>query len=387
MTISTNGSPQTRSRVLILSQRNLCEVEVWRSNIREFEQIIAEIDSVDLLAPRPLKWFKRGERLAMRVGKHSRIVLNPGVARAKLDRDYELFATFCEKPSELLSVDAALGDWRRWCKTSVCWLNEFWVKDIPRFKSSVRVLSKFDYVFTPHSQSVEPIQKMIAGKCIFAPLAVDTVRFFPYATPVNRSIDVLSIGRRSVSVHQALLKMAREEKIFYVYDTIADLHTADLEQHRFLLTSLAKRSRYFTVGPAKFDSPQERGEQNEIGLRFFEGAAAGTIMIGERPRNENFQRAFPSAETVIELPDDPGAIESALHELDREADWQERQRRINVAQALRRHDWVYRWETILSSAGMPPLSQLRERKQNLMRLADMAERSTAQPLGGRGSAR
>src|SRR5437016_2306342 len=288
-----NGGPERRARVLMLSQRNIYELEVWRSAIREFEETIGEIDSVDLLAPRPLRWNKYRSRIASRVGRDSSILLNPGVPSTKLDRPYDLFIAFCEKTPELLNVHAAVERWRDWCRTSVCWLNELWMNRMPLHKSYIRVLSKFDHVLSPLSQSVEPINDVIAGKCSFVPFGVDAVRFFPYASTARRCIDVLSIGRRSAPAHQAFLKMAREGSLFYAYDTITDLHTHDLEEHRFLVASMAKRSRYFLVGPAKWDRPDERATQSEMGSRFFEGAAAGTIMIGERPRNEHFERLFP----------------------------------------------------------------------------------------------
>src|SRR5438128_10861490 len=156
-TVSLDGGPERRSRVLMFSQRNLCEVEIWRSVIRAFEGVIDEIDSVDILAPQPLNGYKYRSKIAWRVGRDSRMVLNPGVPRAKLDRCYDLFVAFCDKTTELFHVYAALKHWRDWCKTSVCWLNELWVSRLPLNKSYVKILSNFDYVLSPLSQSVEPI--------------------------------------------------------------------------------------------------------------------------------------------------------------------------------------------------------------------------------------
>jgi len=352
MTVSLDERPDSPSRVLLFSQRNIYEVEVWRSAIREFEEIVGEIDSVDVLAPHPLKWFTQRKRIALRVGRDSRIVLNPGVPRAKLDRRYDLFVAVCEKPSELLNVNAAMEHWKDSCKTSVCWLTELWVQLMPVFTSSLKVLSNFDYVFSSLSQSVEPINGVIRGRCFYMPFGVDTVLFFPFARPLKRLIDVLSIGRRSEREHQALLKMARDGEIFYIYDTLRDLHTHDLQEHRFLLASMAKRSRYFVVHPGKLDRADERGHQKEMGSRFFEGAAAGTIMIGERSGNEQFD---------------------VIREMDGQPDRQAHMRSTNVIQSLLRHDWVYRWEAVLRMAGLEPMPQLLKRKETLRRLARMVQ--------------
>jgi len=85
-------------RVLMFSQRNLYELEVWRSGLREFEELIRKLDVVDLLAPQRGRWFAQRKRLALRVGRDTEIVLNAGVPRIKLDRDYDLFFAIVEQP-------------------------------------------------------------------------------------------------------------------------------------------------------------------------------------------------------------------------------------------------------------------------------------------------
>jgi hypothetical protein len=355
-------------RVLLFSQRNLYEIEVWRAGIREFEDLIALSDSVDILAPPRGRWFQPRQRLALRLGKHSSAAVNAGVPEARLDRDYDLFFAVCEKPSELLNVNA-VDRWRERCRTSVCWLTELWVNDMPLYKSSLKVLDKFDYVFSQLSHSVAAIDKVIRGTCFYAPPAVDTLLFFPFAANATRCIDVYSLGRKFVPVHEALLRMARDNKLFYVHDTISDLHAYDLEQHRFLVASMAKRSRYFVVNAAKADSPHETGGQSEMGPRYVEGAAAGAILIGGVPETPEFTKQFPWPDAVVSLPSDPEHIEGLLGDLDEQPERQARIRRTNVAESLLRHDWVYRWETVLRIAGLEPLPALAKRKQRLSELA------------------
>lgn len=361
-----------RPRVLLFSQRNICEIEVWRAGGREFEDTICEVDSVEVLAPRRGRWFDQRMRFAQRVGKRSRILLNPGIPKIRLDGHYDLFFAICEKPSELLNIDA-VEDWKRHCTTSVCVMAEMWVKDIPTFKSALEVLAKFDYVMSYFAQSVEPLGQATGTTCLYMPPAVDVVRFSPYPNRPDRCIDVLSVGRRLPVVHRALLGMTRGNGMFYVYDTIKDLHTDDLDEHRSLMASLAKRSRYFVVNPAKCDTPEERGDQSEGGARYFEGTAAGAILIGESPKNGPFNEALGWPDAVVPLPHDPRAIEDVLGGLDRQPERQERIRRTNVVRALLRHDWVHRWETVLGTVKLEPMPELLKRKQRLARLARTVE--------------
>ena len=356
-------------RVLMFSQRNIREPEVWRCSFQEFERIVEEVDSVDILAPTPAKWFHQRKSHAMRIGKISRFPLNPGIPKQRIDRDYDLFVAVCEKPSELLNVNVVEGLKDR-CRTSVCWLTEFYDKEMPNLKSSLKVLSKFDHVLFMFDRN-EPFRKIIRGQGSYLPAGIDALLFCPYPDPPKRLIDVLSIGRRSEQTHRALLRMARENRIFYVYDTLTDRHSYNIEDHRFLMASMAKRSRYFIVNPGKIDAEEETGGQSEFGYRYFEGAAPGTVMIGDIPKNRQFGRIFGYPDAVLHLPFGSEKIGEIIEEMDRQPERQREIRRTNVVQCLLNHDWAYRWETILGLAGLTPRPELIERKR---RLKDLAER-------------
>src|SRR5574341_1678176 len=204
---TTDSGARTPARILLFSLRNMYEPEVWRSGSREFEAIIQETDEVDVLAPGRGRWFEQRNNNAMRVGKYSRLILNPGVRRVRLNKYYDLMFVICEKPSELLNVSVIEG-WKDYCKTSICWHTEFYQKDISRFKSSLEVLGKFDHTIFS-TAGIEEFRRLFRGKVSYAPPAIDTIRFCPYPTFPERSIDVLSIGRRSEETHRALLRMAR----------------------------------------------------------------------------------------------------------------------------------------------------------------------------------
>jgi hypothetical protein len=255
---------------------------------------------------------------------------------------------------------------------------EFYVKYIPTFKSCLEVLSQFDHVIFMFDAS-EPFKKIIRGQGCYLPAGIDALRFCPYPKPPKRSIDVLSIGRRSEETHQALLRMARAERIFYVYDTINDLHAHNLEQHRTLMANMAKRSRYFIVNPGKINVPEETGGQSEFGQRYFEGAAPGTIMIGERPKNKEFEKIFYWEDAVIDLPFGSDKIAAIIKELDKQPERQQTIRKNNIIHSLLYNDWTYRWEAVLKMAGLDPLPGLLKRKEKLKELADVVEEERVEP--------
>jgi hypothetical protein len=366
-----------QSRILLFSNKNLYDHLVWRCPFREFERILEDIDAVDVLAPKPGKWYPQGRRVAMKLGEYAPVPINPGVPETRIDREYDLFITVPERVSELLHMKSLKG-LRDKCKKTVCWLPEFYFKDIPVYKSCVEVLKQFDYVIFMFVAS-DPFLPFIKGHSQYLPAGIDCLNFCPYPNPPARVVDVLSIGRRAPATHKALMRMAREDNKFYVYDTINALKAHDLDEHRLMMANMAKRSRYFIVSPGKFDKPEETGGTSEFGYRYFEAGAAGTIMIGMRPyNNKEFDKIFTWPDAVLEVPFTSDEIVSVIREFDKEPERQAKARQTNITQCLLNHDWLYRWEAVLDMVGMQPLPKLQNRKRVLKELAATVEEDFAQ---------
>lgn len=371
---TANGAHMDRQpqkpRTLIFSQRNHSRNHPYRCVHFEFEDVIAQIDSVELLAPRVDPHNLR-HTIAKRIAYHTPLALNPGIQQIPTNAHYDLFLAICGDPTDLLRV-SALGNWRDNCKKTVCLIDELWATQMTSYHNFLRILDKFDVVMLYYSQSVEPLSKRLGRTCVFLPPSVDTIRFCPYPRPPKRVVDVYSIGRRSEITHRTLLRMAAEDGLFYLYDSIAADHVLDTTEHRALFANVAKRSRYFIVNPGLIDRPDIRGDQIEIGYRYFEAAASGAIMLGERPNNAEFERLFDWPDSLIHLPYNSADIDKIVNALDKEPEKQDRMRRMNVKQALTRHDCVYRWEAILKAVGLEPMPAMAQRKALLRNLAEVA---------------
>lgn len=337
--------------------------------------MICEVDETELLAPEPYFSFVVGKKVANQIARHISVAsLNPGIRRIRLNRNYDLFFTWCQFPNDLLTLNAVKG-WRQRCRTTVCLLSEVWACELHKWKGHLKILSQFDYVLLNCSASVQPIQNRIQRPCSYIAPGVDAIRFCPYPDPPARCIDVYSLGRKSQVTHQSLLRMAEQRQIFYIYDTIHKMDTFYPRQHRSLLTNIAKRSRYFVTNAGKINRPFETHGQSEIGSRFFEGAAAGTVMIGEHPNNETFKKHFDWPDAVIYVPYDMADIAKILADLDSQPERLEEIRRNNVVQSLLRHDWVYRWRAILDMVGLEPRPALLTREARLKNLAEEAKKT------------
>ncbi|MDT8303792.1 MAG: glycosyltransferase, partial [Sedimentisphaerales bacterium] len=367
---------QNEARICVFSQRHLQQL-LSASGDYEFEDLLCEFDDVDILTAQPSHGFKTIGRISNQLARRTSFAcLNPGVIKQRIDRDYDLFFAKFLLHRDLLSLNA-LKNWKERCRTSICWLAEVWVDDVTKWKGYAKILSQFDYVILNCFASVKPMQDLIKRPCLYVPPGIDAIKFCPYPYPPLRPVDVYSIGRKSKVTHRALLKMAEQNMIFYIYDTIIRKETDQPAEHRSLIANIAKRSRYFLVNPAKIDRQFETCGQNEIGFRYFEGAAAGTVMIGEHPETEVFREHFGWTDSVIHMPFDTPDVANILADLDSEPERIAEARKNNIVQSLLRHDWAYRWNTILNLAGLKPNTALTERLEYLTKLAEEIKSDSA----------
>jgi hypothetical protein len=147
------------------------------------------------------------------------------------------------------------------------------------------------------------------------------------------------------------------------------LEIANPKEHRLLLARLFQRSRYNITNYAKFDSKEETGGTQEIGYRFFEGAAAGTVMIGMPPAGEAFPQYFDWEDPIIKVDLLGTDVVEAIAQLDEQPERLERISRRNVANCLLKHDWSYRWRDMLATFDLKPSVGMAKRETYLKQLA------------------
>src|SRR5258705_13338084 len=159
------------------------------------------------------------------------------------------------------------------------------------------------------------------------------------------------MGRRPPETHKAVLRMADAGEWYYMYDAGTNYSVSSHAEHRRRLADMIKRSRFFLVNPASGADKVERTRgQQELGFRFFEGAAAGAVLIGDAPHNASFNEYFGWQDSVIPLPFDSGDVADVIAELEADPSRLGRISKTNVVNSLRRHDHVYRWGQVLSLA-------------------------------------
>jgi glycosyl transferase family 1 len=383
-----NDGP-SRPRILLVTLRRLNTHAAWCSNFA-FEDVIRSVDDVDLLELEPAPHFHLREHIARSIACRSpyRIFqgLNPGVKPVRLNRDYDVLVFVCMNVWDLLYLNA-VADWQTRCKVKLCYLTEFYVGQTPELQHLLQRLHDFDRIFSSCSGSVVALSEIVGKPCHHLPYAVDVLRFTPYPKPPARVIDVFSIGRRSEPVHQALRRLAASREFLYLYDTLPAslVQPSNPVEHREVLASAARVSRFFVTYPAKFGDGESHG-QSEVGARYFEGAAAGAVLLGHAPGVLAFRRDFPWPDAVVELKADGSDVADVLADLNRRPDELARLGARNALAALRWYDWAYRWRSILETASLAPRPALNERVRALDALIARAERMSVTPIGVRAPA-
>ncbi len=375
--------PGPGGSVLLLSMRRLANLVAFCLPY-ELEDVVAEMtgaDRVEVGDRAALELSRRAYKLVRFAtgSRHLARAAAPRPSTVRLEREYDLFFPVFNHSFELFALNT-IPDWRKRCRVAACFVSELWVNQLPGYL--LEMLAQFDHVFLGVSYPVEEVSRIAGRPCSYLPLAVDVPRFSPYPHPPPRAIDVCNLGRRSPVTHEALVRLARERRLACYYDTItasgADLkqrtfHVENPSEHRLLLATLLQRSRYFIANRARVNEPEFTKGRDEISSRFYEGAAAGTVMLGEPPRTEHFARQFDWPDAVIRLPFDSPDVGRVLAELDQDPRRLERIRRDNVRNAALRHDWVHRLFTVFETLGIPPTQEMLAREQQLRALAAQAE--------------
>lgn len=364
------------ARVLVVSQRAAVR-RVSRALQFEFEDAVRAMDAADLVAA---ERHRLPPSVLRRAGSSVSRFL-PGAwspldgARPDVGQGHELLFVNIESLRDLERVRPLTWLLRR-ARTSVCLVDEVWRKGLALRTGELRMLRGFDHLLVGTAGAVDAIADLTGRPTRFIAPSVDALALCPHPGAPARAIDVYAMGRRSPATHAALLELADRRGWFYLYDTVSRGGVPDHRQHRRHLADLLKRTRFLLAYPGKMDAPDETGGQEEIGFRYFEGAAAGAVLVGAAPANPWFERLFGWPDAIVPLA--YGATDAAalLAALEFTAEREQAIRRMNVVESLRRHDHVYRWAEILRLAGLPETPAMEHRRRQLRALADAVARGS-----------
>jgi Glycosyl transferases group 1 len=369
--VATHSEAQLRVCMPVFSFRR----QAYRTGLREAQDILAECADVDLidLDIEPSFGWKEPALNALCYHAPFRMFTssNPGLRPVRLTREYDVLVAVCPYWRDVANVNAVVN-WRNHCRTSICWIDELWAWEIADLTHWLPILERFDHIVVGISGTGRALTEVLGRVCHEVSGAVDVLKFGPLPNPPRRVIDILSIGRRIPPVHDALLNLAARDGLFYVYDTAQNGNSdvPDFRAHRRMYGDFAKRSQVFMVSPGKMNLPHNTRGQVDLGFRYFEGAAAGAALVGLLPDNPLFRSMFDWPDAVIAVRSDGSDTAKVVSALLQDPEKLRRIGNRNMAEMLRRHDWVHRWRQVFSFARLPITSAMTARETQLAAMAD-----------------
>ncbi len=369
-------------RVLIFSQRQISNLVAY-CLAYEFEdtlKAVTDATRVDATNFTSIDWSRRAYKM-LRMTSGSRDVARRYTpaprGRIETGGDCDLFFAAFSHVYELYSL-AAIPDWRKRSKKAACFITEVWSNMLPSYL--IELLADFDHVFIGFNHSVEDVRRICGRPCTYLPLATDVLRFAPASMDAPRAIEVCNIGRRSPVTHKALIEWSDATQAFYYYDTVAaggsdkkdrTFRVDNPEEHRRMLATLLKNSQFFFANRSYVNRPDFIVGREEISSRFYEGAAAGTVMIGEAPLSDEFKRQFDWEDAVIHVPFDSPGIGRIIADLNASPTRLRAARHANVREAARRHDWLHRIEAMFDTLAIPHTGKMKARSEKLASLSSL----------------
>ena len=352
----------------------------------EFEDIISDSASVDIV--KPSSYYeavtsRKMYKLVWNALKSHQIaqLSAPCLTSFPVEQEYDLFFPVLNDTYDIFAL-RALKNWRQKSKKAVCYIGEIWDHFIGNGNIYLLdFLKEFDHIFLSASNYVELVAEVTGRPCSYLSIGVDALTFSPTSLSHHRTIDVCNIGRRSPVTHEALIELSGAGNFFYYYDTFKTssgvknsgkqqtFRVTSYKQHRFLIANILKRSRYFIANRGRINEPDQTQGKHELSSRFYEGAAAGAIMLGVAPNSDIFAQDFDWQDAVINMAFDEPDIQQVIAELDAQPDRLEKIRKAGVVNSLLRHDWVYRLRTVFETVGLPITPQMLSREKALKGLA------------------
>jgi len=150
----------------------------------------------------------------------------------------------------------------------------------------VATVERLDPCFIAYREAVDELKRRSPlAKFVWLPFGADTDVFYPRQE--KKSIFAFWLGRRYEPLHRALLQYCEARGLRYVYPQGEGLPAAEIGR----LTSSAQ---YFLATPRDLDDPKRTGGFSPLVMRYFEGLAAGTRLLGVLPRSGEYESILPT---------------------------------------------------------------------------------------------
>lgn len=212
-------------------------------------------------------------------------------------------------------------------------------------------LAKLDHLFVIGSQLAEQIRSLYSTNVSWLPLGINTLPWGNYSN--NRSIDLMGYGRMNETVHARLqqhFNRADSDRMYF-HSTFTCTDVRNPKEHIALQIKLLKRSKINLC--FEVSNIHRFLGRSPLLYRWLEGWAAGSAIVGTRPRDPEVAALMDWPDSTLELPPDAEEWIPFLESLlDDEAKLAEISHR-NYRECRLRHDWRYRLRDLFNIMHLP----------------------------------
>jgi hypothetical protein len=186
----------------------------------------------------------------------------------------------------------------------------------------------------------ELMRRHPAGRYEWLPFGADTEAFSPLPHGQEKDIFAFWMGRRHEPLHEAMERYCKERGLTYFHAPGGAIPEPGE------LGRTVARARYFVVTPPDLDHPDRAAGFSPLVMRYIEGLAAGTRLVGVLPRSGEYEQLLPLDAILQVAPD--GSDLAARFEEDRE-NWTARSAAVAEAceQVRREHSWRARANRVM----------------------------------------
>jgi hypothetical protein len=228
----------------------------------------------------------------------------------------------------------------------------------------VATLERLDPCFVAYREAMDELTRRFPlAKFVWLPFGAYTDVFYPRSE--EKSIFAFWLGRRYEPLHQALLAYCEPRGLRYVYSQGGGLTTEEVGR----LTSSA---RYYVATPPDLDQPQRTGGFSPLVMRYFEGLAAGTRLLGVLPRSGEYESILP-IDAFCQVSPDGSDLAKRLDEDQSNPD---NQRVVDATGAFVRehHSWRRRAEQVFDhlATGAPIVFPMMQKERQIGRVISRA---------------
>jgi hypothetical protein len=209
--------------------------------------------------------------------------------------------------SRSLRILDAIPDWRRCFDVVVAFVLDAF-EPFPQNHAA-----KLDHLYVIIPELVDPLRKRLGVPVTFLPLSCNVLDLGSART--DRGVDVLAYGRQWDHYGEALDQhfLAPDSERLYLTSFSHPSAPNTLAQRKQFWSVLA-RSRISVAFAPDASRPRFLGLP-VVTARWYEGLAAGCVMVGRRPHSPTFEKLFCWPDAAIELPEKPEHAPDAIEEL------------------------------------------------------------------------